>query len=649
MAKKNQPTPTVNNSPAVTAPKAWWQNTRLMAILLGVFAFALYINTLSHQFTLDDTLVLSDNMYVTKGFAGIKDIWTHDSFFGYFKSAEKIQLVAGGRYRPFTPMMFAMGWQFFGNSPYWGHFLNVLCYALTCILVYIVLLRLLKGKEYQQVVAAAAAFLFAAHPLHTEAIANIKGIDEVITLMGSLAAVYYSFKAFDGVEKSTKNNLIAAILFFFALTAKENAIMFIFIVPLMYYFFTEAPFGKIWQQALYFLVPAVTFVLLRGAIIGWQFHTNLGELMNNPFIKIVDGKYILFSNAERLATVFYTLGKYILLLFVPHPLSHDYYPREIEMMSFGNWQVLLSLATYGAMGFYFFKSLKTKNIIGFGIAFYVITLAIVSNLFFPIGTNMGERFMFMPSLGFCLIIAYLGYFLLKNKNTSLGLGMLTLILGLYSFKTITRNTAWKDNYTLFLTDVKTSQNSAKLRNAVGGEMIAQAQKEKNPQTQAAMFDEAMGHLQKAIEVHPRYKNAYLLLGNAYNYKKNFEKAIENYKKCLEIEPDDKDSKHNLAVTYRYYGIYFLEQKKDIPNAVRCLEAIYTYEPNEIESVRMLGLAAGLKGDHAKAVEHLTKVVEKLPTDAKAHYDLSIALSNIGEVSKSAIMRQKAAQLNPQYK
>jgi tetratricopeptide (TPR) repeat protein len=345
----------------------------------------------------------------------------------------------------------------------------------------------------------------------------------------------------------------------------------------------------------------------------------------------------------------FTLGKYIILLFLPHPLTHDYYPRQIEMKGFGDWQVLLSLAAYAGLVFLFIKSLKTKNIIGFGIAFYLITLAIVANIFFPIGTNMGERFLFMPSIGFCLIIAYFGYTLLKKMPSTVGLAALALVLGLYSFKTISRNPAWKDNYTLFLSDINSSPNSAKLRNALGGETIAQAQKEKDPKKQTAMFDEAMTHLQKAVEIHPRFKNAYLLMGNSYNYKKDFEKAIENYKKCLEIEPDDKDAKHNLSITYRYYGIYYLEQKKDIPNAIRCLEEVYKYKPDDIESIRMLGLAAGLKGDHSKAIEHLTKVIQKLPNDAKAYYDLSIAYASLNNVQKSAEMRQKAAALNPQFK
>lgn len=640
MAKKSTPN-SQNQVKEIATNTPFWQNGLIVNVLLIVFCFLLYYNTLSHQFTLDDPIVMSENMFTTKGFAGIKDIWTHDSFFGYFKSEDKIQLVTGGRYRPFTPTLFAIGWQFFGNSPYWGHFLNILSYALCAILLYRLLLRLLVNQPYQQIVALTTSLLFVAHPIHTEAIANIKGLDEIITLFLSLLAVHFSLKAYD--NNNQKYNIFASIIFFFAMTSKENAIMFIFIIPLVYHYFSDANLSKIVKQSMYFAIPAFLFVMIRGAIIGWQFHTNLGELMNNPFIKVENGNYVLFSTAEKLATVFFTLGKYIVLLIAPIKLTHDYYPRQIEIMSFGNWEVILSILAYAALLFFAYKSLKTKSLIGFAISFYLITLAIVSNVFFPIGTNMGERFVFMPSVGFCLVMAYGGYELFKNK-AQIGLALLVLVLGLYSFKTITRNPAWKDNYTLFKTDVENSPNSAKLRNALGGETIAFAQKEKDPQKQALLLDEAMVHLNKAIEVHPKYKNAYLLLGNIYNYKKNYEKAIESYKKCLAIEANDKDAVHNLSITYRYFGIYYLEQKKDIPNAIKCLEEVYRYKPEDIESIRCMGIAAGLKAEHNKAIEYFNKIIAKNPKDAKAYFDLGTAYSNDGNAQKAIEMRQKAAEL-----
>jgi tetratricopeptide (TPR) repeat protein len=262
---------------------------------------------------------------------------------------------------------------------------------------------------------------------------------------------------------------------------------------------------------------------------------------------------------------------------------------------------------------------------------------------------MGERFVFMPSVGFCLAMVLLGMQVAKSQLNRIVIAIFVVVCCLFSFKTISRNNAWKDNFTLFKTDIAVSQNSAKLRNALGGELIAQAQKTKDAAMQAAMFDEAMMHLQRAVEIHPKYQNAYLLLGNAFNYKRDFDKAIANYNKCLEIEPGYLDAIHNLAITYRYYGIYYLQDKKDVPNAIRCLEEMYRLQPDDIESIRMMGKACGLKGDHQKAVEYFNAVINKNPQDAEAYNDLSIAYGLLNNPLKSAEMRQKALQFSTSTK
>ena len=84
--------------------------------------------------------------------------------------------------------------------------------------------------------------------------------------------------------------------------------------------------------------------------------------MNNPFLKLSGTAYIPFSFEEKFATIFFTLGKYMQLMFFPHPLSHDYYPRAIEIMSFSDWQVWLSIILYLAMIVFIFKYWKKRQI-----------------------------------------------------------------------------------------------------------------------------------------------------------------------------------------------------------------------------------------------------------------------------------------------
>jgi hypothetical protein len=92
---------------------SFFYNTKVNCWIILVFGFLLYANTLTHKYTQDDAIVIYDNMYTTQGIAGIPGLLKYDTFKGFFKVEGKDKLVSGGRYRPFTPLMFAVEWQIF--------------------------------------------------------------------------------------------------------------------------------------------------------------------------------------------------------------------------------------------------------------------------------------------------------------------------------------------------------------------------------------------------------------------------------------------------------------------------------------------------------------------------------------------------------
>ena len=137
-------------------------------------------------------------MLTQKGFSGIPEIFGKDTFFGYFKTAGKESLVAGGRYRTLTVAMFAIVYQIFGKNPFPFHLLTILLFASVCLLLYRTLLLLLHDSTasgYGPLVAWATSILFAAHPIHTEAVANVKGCDEIVTLLFNWGFVFI-YKSF---------------------------------------------------------------------------------------------------------------------------------------------------------------------------------------------------------------------------------------------------------------------------------------------------------------------------------------------------------------------------------------------------------------------------------------------------------------------
>ena len=639
----------------INTPLPFWENTKLQAIFIFTLSFLLYANTLSYDFCQDDAIVITDNMFTTKGVAGIGGILQYDTFYGFFKESGKAQLVAGGRYRPFTLVMFAIEYQLFGKNPFIGHFINVILFGLTCVLLYFLLLKLLVKRQATgdsqlikgfnpMFVAFGAAVLFAAHPIHTEAVANIKGRDEIMTLLGSLAAVWYSLKAFE--NGGFKHQIIAFVLFFIALLSKENAITFVVITPMIYWFFLKTDINTAIKQTLPFVAAAILFILLRGAVIGNQFGGEQMELMNNPFLKLVGTEYVPFSFAEKMATITYTLGKYVQLLIFPHPLTHDYYPRHIGIMSFSDWQVLLSIAVYVGLIVLILRGWKNRSLISFGIAFFLITLSIVSNIVFPVGTNMAERFMFMPSLGFCLVLAVLlAKLSAKDQKSGISsqvLGVILFIVALFSLKTITRNAAWKDNYTIFTTDIETSPNSAKLQTSVGGEMIEHFKNSPNVLEKKTKINEAIGHLQKALEIHPTMKNPYLLMGNGYFYLNEFDKAVGAYNKALQLDPQFKDAKTNLALTYREGGKIIGQQQNNLPKSIEFLSKAVELDPTDVAAMSYLGTAYGMSNQPQNLIDVLTKALA-IRFDKQDAINISVAYRQLGNVAKAVEYEQMAQQ------
>ncbi|MEM6696993.1 MAG: tetratricopeptide repeat protein [Bacteroidota bacterium] len=631
----------------------WWTNTSLHSVLIFLFASLLYINTISHDYTQDDAIVLYDNMFTTQGFEGIGGLLTKDTFFGFFKVEGKANLVAGGRYRPLTLIQFAMGWQFFGNQPWVYHLMNIFWYALTCLMVYWLLLRMLNrysSKIYIYFIALGTALLFAAHPIHVEAVANIKGRDEIMTMLGSLAALYFALRASD--EKKNWMYVLSAALFFLGILAKENAITFLAVVPLSFFVFRRASVMESLAKTLPLFIAAGIYLVIRFSIIDFDNEPSR-ELMNNPYLKIENGQWVDFTFGEWSATIMFTLGKYLQLLTFPHPLTHDYYPRQVDIMTWGNWQVLLSFAFYIGITIYALFRLPKHDPVSYGILYFIITLSIVSNIVFPIGTNMGERFIFVPSLGFCFVAMVLLWRLAKQlnaqkitqiSNLKIPLGITAIIVLLFSAKTFTRNFVWKDNFTLFTTDIYTSPNSGKLRNAMGGTLLERATKETDESKQNQLIKEAKGHLQEAIRIHPTYKNAYLLLGNANNYSQDYEAAIQYYEQALQLDDSYQEAINNLGITYREAGKYYGVQQNNAVKAIEYLEKARQITPNEVEVLDLLGTAYGINGQPQKTIEILEKAIQIQPNRVNTLRNLGAAYGQLGNKAKAQEYLNRAAAL-----
>lgn len=624
---------------ATSYPKFFYLPAPLTIALLAIL---LYLPTLNFDYTQDDAIVIEENVFTQKGIAGIPDLWTHDTFYGFFQDDSKSSLVAGGRYRPFTPTLFALEGGILGFSPAVGHFFNLLYYGLLCGLIYLFLFELFrkfpKGAQW----ALWASLIFLAHPIHTEVVCNIKGRDEVMALLGSIAAAFVLWKG-----SSFRHYALAFVLFLVAIFSKENAAVFVLLLPALLWLQQREKQAKV---SLGLLGSGLAIYLIaRYAVLG-----TIGggeeprELMNNPFMQWNGNSYEVLSYVERIPTILLGLLTYLKLVIWPWPLSHDYYPLQLPIISYSDYRMYLSLALYGGLTFWAFKKLKNLNIAAWGWLWFIIALFPMSNILINVGTFLSERFLFIPSLGFAMIVVYLLFSKAAAKKLSpkVRTGIGVAIIALYVIAVVVRMPAWKSNFTLFTTDVETSSNSAKVNNAAAGEYNRMAGLSNSTEEQKKWARKALPKSNRALELHPRYKNAFLQKGNAYFYLKDYDAAIEQYENCLQLDPNDPDAKSNLAMAYRSAGQYYGEEKQDLATSVRYLNKAYEMQPNDYETLRLLGVAYGFSGRPDQAIRFFKKALQLKSGEAQPYYNIGAAYMQKGQLDSGQLYMERAKEIDP---
>lgn len=693
--------------------------------LIFTIACLIYINTIPNNWVLDDTMIVHQNTYVKRGSSGIIPIFTTDAFSGFF--GKDINSVSGGRYRPMSIALFALQANLFASDlkdvngvvqkdkegytikdlseqttfPNILHFFNVIFYGLLCLILYRTLLRLFNNyKEsslfFRNFMAFATSLLYTVHPIHTEVVANVKGLDEILAMMGAVTTLYCILKYLDINDGNAANPIkpqrwliASAITYTIALFSKETAITFIAIIPLSLWFFRKVEFKKLFTFSIILLLPLLFFLSVRSMVLKQSAKNEIAEeLMNDPFLvldpkaefaPLVPGsniKKLVNPNANsftkmpysnQLATNLYTYNKYLKLLVLPYPLTVDYYPRHIAVKSFGDISVLFALLVQVLILGWALFHIRKRNLIAFGILFYYITFSIVSNLFFPIGTNMAERFMFMPSLGFCLVMSYSIFALAQKwneraqseKSPIIYLIFIAILLS-YSGLSINRNFDWKDNFTLFSKDILISKNSGKITSDLAGEFIKKAMALNNisdkeltinkSQTdniaisneieveKVKLLQKAIPLLNKSLEIHPmsgiawfQVSNVYLFLGMSPINSPNVNLTYLNTAKeaCDLAEFYKSESADTLIKSYKALCLMEIakvmgQQFGDFNTAISFLEEASKLSPNESNIYFMLGTAHSNAKNYEKAIEFTQKSLSLSPNNRDIKQNLAIA-------------------------
>lgn len=604
--------------------------------IIMLLALLIYANTFSHQYALDDYSAIKENYVTKKGLKGLPEIWKEHYRFGYWNSAASL-------YRPLTLTSFALDWQLFPDKPGFAHFTNVLYYGFAGIVLFLVLLKLFSG--YSALIPFFISLLFIAHPIHVESVANIKSRDEILAFLFCFLSLNVFWKYIS--KGNVKDFLLAIILYGLALFSKESAITFVAVYPLCLYFFKKGLPPVAYTKTALFLIPAAIYLVVRSQVVG-----SLGV---GPSISLLDNSMTAtVSGLEQWCTAVSVLGRYYFTMLIPFDLSHELGYKEIVPVGPSNWKFLVSLLITLVLAAVAIMGLKKKSIYAFAILFFGISFSILSNIVIKIGTIYGERLLFMPILGYCIGLTFLIHALLKSdlkkgtdisilfKNGKTAYGILILIIGAYSIKTIMRNPAWENSYTLYHTDVQNHGKSAKMNFHYGLELVKFGLDEKRPpEERKEWLKKADAQFNKAIEIYPEYHDAYAQLGLSYYRNKQPQKALQAYEKSISLKP-------NNAKVYSNMGIIYFEQG-NLDKAQEVYEKSVKIDPRFPDALRNLGSVYAMKKNFPQAAKYFTTALKYDPDNATLNLYAGQAYRDGGEVQKAKPYFDKAYRLNPALK
>jgi tetratricopeptide (TPR) repeat protein len=397
-----------------------------------------------------------------------------------------------------------------------------------------------------------------------------------------------------------------------------------------------------------YLALFALFIFIRMKILG----TITGEqeilLINNSLVGAPD-------KASQLATAFGILARYVGLLIIPASLVFDYSYNTIPNITFGNPLALVGfILTVGGL-IYAIRLLTKKSLIAFAILFYLGSISLLSNLFLTLEATMGERFVYTASFGFCLLVALFFDKVFKvsnekNETSSLAAILkpngtsifLIIILIAFSARTYSRNGDWKDNITLLSHDVKISSESARIRYAYGSALLVEkALKEKDNNQKTIYLDQAIEQLTKGVSLIPNYNDAWYNLGVAYKEKNDFKNAVYAFEQARSYKAFDTDEKlSNAGVAYGSNG--------QLDRAIEDLKAAVAINPNSPDNYNNLGLYLGEYKMYDESFACFEKAIAIKPNFDKAFYNRGNIYAQQNNFKEAITNYKKALSLNPSY-
>ncbi len=620
------------NSGTIDLSKKKSKQQTSLGIIISIFAFLLYCQSITYEYVYDDYITLKENDLIKRGVSSIPMLFKTDMFYGYAGNDEVKRVP---QYRPVPLVIYAITWQFFPDNPHVFHLINVILFSLSCYILFLLLTMFFKN--YNIVFPFICVMLFASHPIHTEVVTNIKSLDEILCLLFALLSVLFFARALE--KKPYVSYFLAVGSFLLSVFSKESGVSFLLIIPMLLFFFSAVSVRKIIIITIMILCASGVYLIIRYNILEGIPQKSI-IVINSPYLNTLVAAPDFLSQK---ATAFYILLRYVLLLIFPYQLSYDYSIAQIPLQNISSPGAIAGILLYLLMGAYAVYKTRSKSIAAFAILFYIITLAPVSNILILINCTMAERFLYTPSIGFCVMLAFVLIKITKTefqkktyypmwqiiKKNALMVLCFGVITGLYSFRTVTRNAEWKDNVTLFSNDVKVVPKSAKAHFFYGNVLLNTIYPaEKQMDKKKEILKKAASEFKVATTLYKNFPEAYHNLGFVYNEMGDFSNAVIYYEQAFSLSYSTPPAVYFCNLGYAYFMAGHHQK------ALSILDSSIKYYPKYIDGYMNKIYTYISAGKNLEAIVECNKVIQVDPNEIYAYINKGCCYLNMKDYSNA---------------
>lgn len=564
-------------------------------LLILILGLTVYSNARQGGFVLDDYSLVKENFYI-RSYKSLTMIFA--------KNLRESAHLGQSKFRPIPLVTYMLDYSFWKLDPEGYHLTNILLHVVNALCLYWFVVWLFGDYA----LALWASLFFIVLPVNTQAVTYISGRNDLLSFLFVLLSFIFYLKY---LGQSNVIFYLSAVLFYgFGLLSKENSLILPLLLLLYHYAFKK----KIRPVAFASFLSLAGFVVLL----------RLTILRAAP-LRITDVDTVF----QRLPGFFVAFINYLRLLVLPFGL-HMLYSRKHFALT--DPRVLFGILIFVFFLWLLYKKRKKDALVFFGMGWFILALLPVSNIY-PLAAYMAESWLYLPSLGFCLILAKI--MAGSDFNNHLRL-MSKLFLGgllvFYALVTIKQNEYWKEPVSFYSRILKFNPESVVAYTGLG---VAYEER--------GRINEAIKAYQKAISLGFAYQKPYNNLGLIYYGLGRNEEAIALYNKAMEINPRFPNTYNNLGVIYARS-----KNPKDKERAVSLFRKAISLEPNFASAYYNLGNVLSDLGRHEEAVPIYKRVIELNPTHVKAYDDLGIAYRSIGHYDDAIIFYKEAIKLNPRY-